>query len=164
MIEAMNELTITFITASTALIAGIASPLVSISVARRQFKASVISNNREKWLEALRESIAEYIALATCAPLVVHKARSVNGDAIYADQEILKTAERMVLVRNRIVLMTNPSKDCHLELCRRIDAVHTALVSDQTVQGEQWRAYLDAITLAGHAVLRFEWARVKRGD
>ncbi len=51
----MDQLTITFITASTALIAGIASPIVSISVARQQFKASVISNNRERWIEALRE-------------------------------------------------------------------------------------------------------------
>ncbi|SRR6266403_1607304 len=70
----MDQLTITFITASTALIAGIASPIVSISVARRQFKASVISNNRERWIEALREAIAEYISLVASAALIARHA------------------------------------------------------------------------------------------
>lgn len=54
----MDPVIITFITASTALIA--ASPIVSISITRRQFKASVIANNREKWIEALREAIANH--------------------------------------------------------------------------------------------------------
>ena len=72
----MDQLTITFLTASTALIAGIASPLVSISAARRQFKAS----------------------------------------------------------------------------------------ENKTIDLEQWRGHLEAITVAGHAVLDAEWERVKRGE
>jgi hypothetical protein len=160
----MDQLSITFLTATTALIAGIASPLVSISVARRQFKASVISNNRERWIEALRDSIAEYIALATCAPLLVSRARVANGKTLSADHEILQMAERMVLVRSKIVLMTNATKDHHVDLRCSIDAVHTALASNYTIDREQWVRYLDAITLAGHAVLEAEWVRVKRGD
>jgi hypothetical protein len=160
----MDQLTITFLTASTALIAGIASPLVSISVARRQFKASVISNNRERWIEALRDAIAEYIAVVTSAALMARRAKVVNGEIIYADEEMLKIAERIVLVRSKIILMTNPTKNCHRDLCQSIEVVHRALVANRHMDLEMWRSHLNAITLAGHTVLEAEWARVKRGD
>jgi|HubBroStandDraft_2_1064218.scaffolds.fasta_scaffold282228_1 hypothetical protein len=160
----MDQMTITFLTASTALIAGIASPIVSINIARRQFKASVISNNRERWIEALRDAIAEYIAVVTSAALVARHAKIVDGEIVYPDQEILRTAERMVLVRSKILLMTNPNKTCHRHLCESIDAVHRVLVANQTMELEKWRSHLDAITLAGHTVLEAEWSKVKRGD
>jgi hypothetical protein len=160
----VDQLTITFLTASTALIAGIASPLVSISVARSQFKASVISNNRERWIEALRDSIAEYIALVTSAALIAHRAKVVNREIVYADEEIIKTAERIVLVRSKILLMTNSTKSYHRDLCQSIEVVHQALVANQAMELEEWRSNLNAITLAGHAVLEAEWARVKRGN
>jgi len=160
----MDQLTITFITASTALIAGIASPIVSISVARRQFKASVISNNRERWIEALREAIAEYISVVASAALIARHATVINGQGAYADEEMRKTAERIMLVRTKIVLMTNPTKMSHRDLCQSIEVVHRALVENQVMEPERWRSQLNTITLAGHAVLEAEWARVKRGD
>jgi hypothetical protein len=43
----MDVLTITFVTASTTLISTVTGPIVSYIVARRQIRASVISNNRE---------------------------------------------------------------------------------------------------------------------
>ena len=159
----MDPLTITFLTASTALIAGLASPIVSISVARQQFKASVISNNRERWIEALRDAISEYIAITNLILMARH-ARSADGDVDLADQEMLKAIERIVLVRSKIMLMTNPTKDHHRALCQRIEAVHRALVSKERLDREQWSSHLDAVTRAGHAVLEIEWARVKRGD
>jgi hypothetical protein len=160
----MDQLAITFITATTALIAGIASPIVSISIARRQFKISVISANRERWIEALRESIAEYIALATSVALI---RRGIAGDIteiIQADQETRKAAERMMLVKSKILLMTNPNKFYHRELCQSIEGVHQSLISSRTTTLQQWLLQLDAVTAAGHAVLKSEWERVKRGD
>src|ERR1700687_1010496 len=109
----MDQLAITFITATTALIAGIGSPIVSISIARRQLKVSLISANRERWSEALRESIAEFIALATHAALI---RRGPDGDLIeiiQADPEARKVTERLVLVKAKIQLMTNPNKAYH---------------------------------------------------
>jgi hypothetical protein len=160
----MDQLTITFITASTALIAGVASPIVSISVARRQFKASVISNNRERWIEALREAISEYISLVASAALIARHAKVINDQSVYANEEMRKTAEHIMLVRTKIVLMTNPTKSSHRDLCQSIDVVYRALVDNLTMDRERWRSQLDAITLAGHAVLEAEWGRVKRGD
>jgi hypothetical protein len=160
----MDQLAITFITATTALVAGIAGPIVSLSVARRQIKASVISNNRERWNEALRDSIAEYVALVTSVALIERGGGGDLGEIVRANQELREKAERMLLVRSKILLMTNPNNSFHNGLCESIEAVHAALMSNQTLTLQEWRSHLEAITLAGHAVLKAEWARVKRGD
>jgi hypothetical protein len=160
----MNPFTITFLTATSALIAGIAGPIVSISVARQQIRASVISNNRERWIETLRDALAEYIAAVISAGLLESESRSAVDAMVRDDQEFRKTAERMLLVRSKIVLMTNPEEDCDRLLWQSIEAVHSAVVAKQTLTLQEWRTRLDAVTAAGQAVLRAEWARVKRGD
>ena len=162
--KSMDQMTITFLTASTALIAGIASPIVSIRVARQQFKTSVIANNRERWIESLRDAMAEYIAMVTSISLIARHTKSATAEFTYADPEFLKTAERIVFMRSKILLMTNPMKPLHRDLCQRIDTVHRVLAENRALEHEEWRAHLDAITLAGHKVLHAEWDRVKRGD
>jgi hypothetical protein len=160
----MDPMTITFLTASTALIAGIASPIVSISVARQQFKTSVIANNRERWIESLREAMAEYIAMVTSISLIASHTKVPSTQLAGADAEFLRTAERIVFMRSKILLMLDPKKAPHRDLCETVDAVHRVLAENRVLELEQWRAHLDAITLAGHVVLDAEWDRVKRGD
>src|SRR5258706_15845283 len=65
--DAMDALTITFVTACSALVSAAAGPLVSIFVASRQVRASLISNNRERWVEGLPDSVAGDVALAVRA-------------------------------------------------------------------------------------------------
>jgi hypothetical protein len=55
------------LSACTALIATIVGPLVALSVARRQFIATVISGNRHRWIENLRNELAELISLLAMA-------------------------------------------------------------------------------------------------
>ncbi len=160
----MDQITITFLTASTALIAGIASPIVSISVARQQFKTSVIANNRERWIESLRDAMAEYIAMVTSISLIAPHTKVVGMRGEGTDSEFLKTAERIVFMRSKILLMTNPKKALHRDLCERIDAVHRVLAENRALELSEWRTHLDAITLAGHTVLDAEWDRVKHGN
>jgi glycerol-3-phosphate dehydrogenase len=45
------------------LVAAIAGPIITLTVARRQFSATVISANRQKRIETLRDTLAELIAL-----------------------------------------------------------------------------------------------------
>lgn len=160
----MDQLTITFLTASTALIAGIASPIVSINVARRQFKASVVSSNRERWIEELRDAIAEYIAMVTSVALSAPHTRVADTQITNGDSEFNKAAERIVFMRCKILLMINPGKCVHRDLRQSIDAIHHVLVDKKTIDLGQWRGHLEAITVAGHAVLDAEWERVKRGE
>ncbi len=47
-----------FISASTALIATIAGPYVAVKTARSQIKANLISTNRARWIESMRDLVA----------------------------------------------------------------------------------------------------------
>jgi hypothetical protein len=66
----MDPLLISVISACTALVASILGPLVTLSVAKRQFNASVLSANRQKWIETLRDMLAELISLLVSALVV----------------------------------------------------------------------------------------------
>jgi len=66
----MDPLLISLVSACTALVASIVGPIVTLTVARRQFSANVLSANRQKWIETLRDMLAELISLMV-AVLVV---------------------------------------------------------------------------------------------
>ena len=69
----MDALLISVISACTELVASIAGPLVTLTVSLRQFNASVLSANRQKWIETLRDLLAEVIPLIVAA--LVSKSR-----------------------------------------------------------------------------------------
>jgi len=50
----MDQNTITFITAATALIAAVAGSVLSYRVARHQIRANVVSSNPERWAERIK--------------------------------------------------------------------------------------------------------------
>src|SRR5690349_18455780 len=71
---------ISLITAMTALVASIMGPLVTLSVARRQFRANVISTNRQKWIETFRDRVSELLSLMSAAQLIKrHSKESWRG-------------------------------------------------------------------------------------
>src|SRR5215471_18001955 len=118
----MNALTIAFVTAITALTAAVVSPLVSLFVARMQFRAVVVSNNRERWIEALRDAVSEYVALLLTASMVK---QATEGDLVrkVAEQEDLrKIVERIVMMKSKIMLMINPRDQQYAELCEKVEA------------------------------------------
>src|SRR5882672_9933673 len=116
----MDALTITFVTACTALIAGVAGPVVSVLVARQQIRASVISNNRERWVEALRDSVAEYVALVLSASIARQAMGQEHPLVLGSDRALLQIAERIALVKNKIMFMINPNEGGHSELCEAV--------------------------------------------
>ena len=160
----MDALTIAFVTACTALISAVIGPAVSYLVARRQIQASVISNNRERWTEALRDSVAEYVALLITAATAKQTFGQETLKALGADHALLQLYERTVLVKNKIMLMTNPNESRYRELCNVIEATYQSLISDDPQSLPKIHSASEAITRAGREVLRAEWIRVKRGD
>lgn len=160
----MDALTITFVTASTALMSAVGGPLVSYIIARRQIRASVISNNRERWIEALRDSIAEYVGLLLSASMIKQTVGKDPLKAVSEDHALLQIVERGVLVKNKIMLMANPNDSGYVALCELIEATYQSMVSDDAQPSEKMRSDAEAITRAGRDVLKAEWERVKRGD
>src|SRR6202790_842305 len=123
----MDVITITFVTASTALISAVTGPLVSYIVARRQIRASVISSNRERWTEALRDSVAEYVSLLLSASMVKQTIGQDPLKAVTEDHVLLQTVGRIILVKNKILLMTNPSDGRYTKLCELVETTYQDL-------------------------------------
>jgi hypothetical protein len=153
------------ISAATALVATVAGPIVALSVARRQFNASVLSANREKWIEALRDTLAELISLMAGA--VVVKARwrdkwDKGRGALNAEPALLEKFERIVLAQVRIRLLTDPSKADDQRLYQAIEAAVRRLQSEVALDAET-EADIEIIVGLAQAILQREWQRVKLG-
>ena len=161
----MDPLLISVISACTALVASIVGPIVTLAVARRQFNATVLSANRQKWIETLRDMIAELTSLLVAA-LVVKSQWKEKWDkgrgALNADSALLEKLERIVLAQSKIRLLLNPTEPDHQRLSHAIDAAFKRLQSEQTVESET-EADIETITALAQSILKREWQRVKRG-
>ena len=161
----LDPLLISLVSAATALVASVVGPLVTLAVARRQFNATVISANRQKWIEALRDLLSELISLLV-AVLVVKAQRTGPWDrgmgAIAQEPALLAKLERVVHVQWKIRLLINPTEPDHEELYRMIDAAFKRLQSEESHDAES-EADIEAITRLAQSILKREWERVKRG-
>jgi hypothetical protein len=159
----MDVLTISFVTACTALVSAAAGPLASVAVASRQARVSLVSGNRERWIEALRDSIADYVAIALSAAALQEARQEAPVAAVRDDPEMWHVVEGITRARTRVLLMLNPAEAGHLELSAAIDRSYRILVHG-AARLETIAPILDALTNAGHSVLKAEWSRVKRGE
>jgi hypothetical protein len=161
----MDPLFISLVSACTALVASVAGPIVTLTVARRQFNANVLSANRQKWIETLRDMLAELISLLVAALVIKAdwKEKWDHGRGVIAkNPELLDKLERIVLVQWRIRLLINPTEADHQELYRAIETAFKRLQSEESHDSET-EADIEDITRLAQVILKREWQRVKRG-
>ena len=161
----MDPLVISLISACTALVASIVGPLVTLVVAKRQFNATVLSANRQKWIETLRDLLAELSSLLVAALVVKFEWKDKWNQGlgpITKDAAMFGKLERIVLVQWKILLLTNPAETDHQQLNQAIETALTRLKAEGAHDAES-EADLASITRLGQAILKREWERVKRG-
>ena len=156
---------VTLVSASTALVASIIGPIVTLTVARRQYNATVISTSRQKWIEALRDTLAELISLISTALVVKSKWK---GDwdrgrgPLNADPAMLKMFEHIVLAQSKIDLLINPTDADHRLLHETIETAISRLRAEESLESET-QSDIQNITRLGQAILGRAWQRVKIG-
>jgi hypothetical protein len=161
----MDPVVIALVSACTALVASILGPVVTLLVARLQFNANVLSTNRQKWIEALRDMLAELISLLVA--VVVYKSSWKDRwdqrlNTIAENPELLLKLERIVLVQWKIRLLLNPTDAEHQELVRLIQVAFKRVQSPEASDAET-EADIESITRLGQTILKRTWQRVKRG-
>jgi hypothetical protein len=159
----MDIVTVSFVAACSALVSAAAGPLASVAVASRQARLSLISGNRERWIEALRDSIADYVAIALSAAALQEARQEAPVAAVRDDPELWHVVEGITRARTRVLLMLNPVEAGHLELSAAVDRSYRILVHGGA-RLDMIAPILDALTAAGRSVLKAEWTRVKRGE
>lgn len=133
--------------------------LVAYLVARQQFKATVLSKNRQEWINKLRDLLAEYEAIL----FNVHADFKLSGNLREKDKG-LSEMMRANLIRSQVKLLVNPKEDDHsalLELMLKLD--------DAATHGDDAHTKIfttldkEYIALAQN-ILKREWERVKKGN
>ena len=156
---------ISLISACTALVASVVGPFVTLAVARRQFNATVLSANRQKWIESCRDLLSELISLLV-AGLVVKSNWQDKWDkgrgALAAEPALIEKLQRIVLAQSKMRLLMNPTEPDHHELCVAIDTAFKRLQSEGAPES-QTAADIETITRLAQTILKREWQRVKAG-
>ncbi len=153
------------ISAATALVASITGPLIALHIGRAQIRATVLSTNRQKWIDSFRELIATFSSHVATAVQMRDKIVREGKISLSAEPEILHQFERLVFTITKIRLMVNPLEDDHQKLLsvmqNLLATLRTAPLSDD-VQGETETTVRQIVDMS-LAILRREWQRVKRG-
>ena len=161
----MDPLVLSFISACTALAASILGPIVTLKVARRQFNATVLSTNRQKWIETLRDMVAELMSLLVSS-LIIRSAWKSKWDKgrgpLREDAALLHKLERIVLAHSKIRLLLKPTDVDHQQLDRAIDTAIKRLQAEESLDSDT-EADIETITRLSQVILRREWERVKLG-
>ena len=156
---------VSLVSACTALVASIIGPVITLTVARRQFNATVISTNRERWIETLRDALAELIALIASALIVKSNWKDKwdrGRGPLNADPALLKKFEHIVLAQAKIQLLVSPTDPDHQRLYETIETAIKRLQYEKSPDEETQRD-MRTIMALGQAILKREWQRVKLG-
>ena len=131
-------------------------PVVQLAIAKRQIKATVLSGNRQAWINTLRAAVAEFMALAVDANIRTGSLRGKQGylEAAMADLARLRASEF------RISLALNPNEDDHKSLA---DALTKTLVwfSNPSAPFSGLGELVDNVRDISRPIFKREWERVK---
>jgi hypothetical protein len=156
---------LSLITAATALVASILMPFVTLSVARRRFRADVISTNRQKWIDTFRDRVSELVSLINAAQVI--KRQSIGSwqgghGPVKSNLALAEKFERAYMALAEIRLLTKASDPEHRTLNDGLAVALVHLQHDDLREGEL-TASVDDIIAVGRTIIRHEWGRVKRG-
>lgn len=147
------------VSAVTALVAVILGPLVSIFVAKNQINASVVSSNRQAWINRLRDELATLVA-------IIHHLPSAHANGSVSTDDAITEYGRFVEHLQVIKLLINPKETDHQELVRLIESASSKIIgsiNDKHANASEFEDTGQRIVMQSQIVLKREWERVKNG-
>lgn len=128
----------------------------ALRVAQRQISATVISSNRQAWIDKLRDSIAEFQA-------VLYNL-GFGGTNVYERGSDDQRLERAIQLRSNVALLIHPEEPDHRPLLVHMDqALSVAYAAGEDAQREM-AVTQHEITTTAQRLLKREWERVKAGE
>jgi hypothetical protein len=168
------------ISAATALVAVIVSPLVSwiiakrqIDIAKLQITASNVSSKRQVWIDELRRDVAEALALASRIEELKRPSPGLNREEQLEVFDRRMEAElQTVELLMRIKLRLNPNEQEHNDLVAAFQELSNAAPNPQPGETDADRQRLQAGFRAARGnvlgitqtILKSEWNRVRKGE
>jgi len=135
------------------IVAGLAvffGPLVQLIIAKAQIRSTVLSANRQRWIDQLRELISEII---TGVPeLLTHAEMNTIDTAAGIEKSV-----RIQFCRSKLALMLNPLEEDHVRLLHLVDKAIDMMSKPDSPNP----LLFDEITKLSQKILKQEWIRVK---
>ena len=152
----MEDKIITFISLGIAFLAVIISPIISFIVTNRQIKSSldivsrqIISPMRQKWINNLRDLIAEFLSRVT--------SYWITGIEKRNDLEYQKLLE----LEYKLSLFINPKEKDHNDLIYEFKLLLHILNMGGTQDDLMFEPTRDNIVKISQKIIKSEWNRVK---
>lgn len=145
------------ISATTALLAVVVGPWIAYKVAILQIRSTVISTNRQAWIDSLREDVAEFANIVCVIGYHGQMTSVEDGHARIA------RIERASYYYQKICLRLNPMESSHLEFSRLLESLTSLALKSDGAECQLAEAVAEVHSKA-REILKNEWERVKRGD
>ena len=132
---------------------------VSKSIAKLDFNKSVISGNRQEWINKLREYLSEYLGKAETYSMLFNKDKN---DDVKAKTLINDDLSELLALEVKIVLMLNSTEKDSNDLIKELKKY-----TDSLFRGNENTSSKDikiAIVVIAKRILKTEWERVKKGE
>jgi NifB/MoaA-like Fe-S oxidoreductase len=144
--------------AIAAIVSAIVSPLITANTTKKQIRASLISANRQAWINSLREELSELLELFIWVHTRIILVPSLEG----ANEEAKKLSRIRRLIR-KIELELNPAETKSKELMELLKKLQVATHAKNSPE-LNFETNLDAAVSKAQEIFKAEWERVKRGE
>jgi hypothetical protein len=121
----------------------------------KQIFASVRSSNRQAWINALRDDVANYLNLSQRMAWL-----RANGMSAQPGNEVERLMFEAGKIISAIELRLNPNEDRHKELMSRLGNLALTIQGNPTAFNELRAAVVEQTQV----IFKFEWNRVKLGE
>ena len=126
----------------------------------------MLSVNRQKWIETMRDLVASLNAQLIAAAAVRRIVEEPTGVVIARDPELLRRVETLLRTMSKTELMLNPLERDHQKLNALMKEAVDQLRSPLPEGGIEDRIEVISrdIIQVSQGILKREWVRVKRGE
>ena len=123
-----------------------------INIAARNSRATVVSANRQKWIDAIRDDVAEFISTRSQLTSLTYAGSLERSgqDALLTEERTLRN--KLVMLQARIDMRLNHTESDHLELLSALSRYdqETSVESDKLLRA------------TGRKIFKVEWTRLQK--
>lgn len=123
-----------------------------VNTGARSSRATVVSSNRQRWIDAIRDDVADFIAYRR----QLHKLERAGSfekssqDALHTEEREIRT--KLLMLRARVEMRLNPEEQEHGELLELMDRYD----NEPTMAADQ------ELRKKAQGIFKAEWSRLKK--
>ena len=144
-------------TLGIALLAVLVAPLVQLLIAKKQIGATVLSANRQQWINNLRTQVADFMALV----VETHAAIKDIRQTVRYVEVITPYLASLRAIEFNIILPLNPNEPEHMQLETELDATVKWFKNGPITDDKNVEMFVNRIRDVARKIFKCEWERVK---